>query len=307
MRKKTVMVFLVFLISFTPLIYGYWEWTPKTGKWINPKYAVKSTDREQWEYAESFKIAGNNEVALREYAKLVKHYPLSPLAPAALFESAKIYLKTGDRENAFNKLDEIIKRYPEYPEIEQVLKVQREISIELLKKKQLRFVDKLKDPTKKYEAISRAIDSDPFSQETPQVALQLAEKYAKNRDMEKAMKIYQQIIRDFPDSQWEEKARYEMLMNEIEGIPEASADDSKFSAIEKSIDSFIFEFPSSPYRPSLEKKKAELRNEIARRLFNIAEIYKKNGYKKSADIYFKKIKKLYPETEYAKKCPPDIN
>ncbi|MCM8788647.1 MAG: outer membrane protein assembly factor BamD, partial [Candidatus Omnitrophica bacterium] len=178
-------------------------------------------------------------------------------------------------------------------------------SMELLKKKQLRFVDRLKDPTKKYEAISRAIESDPFNQETPRVALQLAEKYAKSKDIEKAMKIYQQIIRDFPNSQWEEKARYEMLMNEIKSIPEASADDSKFSAVEKSIDSFISDFPSSPYKPSLEKKKAELRNEIARRLFNIAEIYQKNGYKKSAEIYFTKVKTLYPETDYAKKCPPD--
>ncbi|MCM8764275.1 MAG: outer membrane protein assembly factor BamD [Candidatus Omnitrophica bacterium] len=305
MKKKSVLAFVVCFISFTQLLYGYWEWTPKTGKWINPKYAVKSTDREQWEYAESFKIAGNNEIALREYSKLVKYYPLSPLAPGALFESAKIYSKIGDKENAFNKLDEIIKRYPEYPEIEQVLKMQREISMELLKKKQLRFVDRLKDPTKKYEAISRAIESDPFNQETPRVALQLAEKYAKSKDIEKAMKIYQQIIRDFPNSQWEEKARYEMLMNEIKSIPEASADDSKFSAVEKSIDSFISDFPSSPYKPTLEKKKAELRNEIARRLFNIAEIYQKNGYKKSADIYFKKVKTFYPETDYAKKCPPD--
>ncbi|MCM8816757.1 MAG: outer membrane protein assembly factor BamD [Candidatus Omnitrophica bacterium] len=291
------------LFSFTGSLFGYWEWTPQTGRWINPKYAVKDTDKEQWEYAESFKVAQNNEAALREYSKLVKHYPLSPYAPKALFESAKIYSKIGDKENAFKKLDEIIKRYPAYPEIEQVLKMQREISLELLGKKQLRLIDKLKDPSKKYEAIERAIESDPFSPETPPIVLQLASKYAKSGEMEKAIKLYEQVIKDFPSTKWEEKARYEMLMYEIKNIPAGSTDVSKFSAVERSIDNFISDFPESSYNELLKKKKAELRNEIAGRLFNVAQIYQKNGHHKSAEIYYRKVRTLYPETEYAKKVP----
>lgn len=307
MRQKLITILLVFCGFSASLIYGYWEWTPQTGKWINPKYAVKDTDKQQFEYAESFKTAGNNEAALREYLKLVKHYPLSQYAPAALFESAKIYSKTGDKEKAFEKLDEIIKRYPEYPEIGQVLKMQREISMELLQKKQLKLIDKLKDPSKKYEAIERTIESDPFNVETCPVALQLALKYAKSGEMEKAIKLYEQVAKDFPSSQWEEKARYEMLMYEIRSIPEGSTDISRFSNVEKNIDNFISDFPSSPYSESLKKKKAELRNEIARRLFDIARIYQKNGYKKSAEIYYRKIQTLYPETEYAKKSLSDSN
>lgn len=308
MQKKLLVTILfgVFLMGWPSFLYGYWEWTPKTGKWINPKYAVKDTDKEQWEYAESFRIAGNNEVALREYSKLVKHYPLSPYAPEALFESAKIYLKSGDREESFKKLDEIITRYPDYPKIEQVLKMQREISLDILNKKQFKLFDRLKDPSKKYEIVSRAIEADPFNQETPEIALALASKYAKSGEMEKAISLYEKVIRDFPSTKWEEKARYETLVYEIKSIPEGSADVSRFSSVEKSIDGFIADFPSSSYNDELKNKKAQLRNEIAGRLFNIAEIYKKNGYKKSAEIYYKKIKSLYPETEYAKKVPSDI-
>ncbi|MCX7706108.1 MAG: outer membrane protein assembly factor BamD [bacterium] len=307
MKQKSIRVVTVFLIVSKTLLYGYWEWTPQTGKWINPKYAVKDTDKEQWEYADSFRISQNYEIALREYSKLVKHYPLSPYAPKALFESAKIYLRTGDKDEAFKKLDEIIRRYPEYPEIEQVLKMQREISMELLQKKQLKLIDKLKDPSKKYEAIERTIESDPFNPDTPTVIFQLASKYAKSGEMEKAIKLYEQVIKDFPSTKWEEKARYEMLMYEIKNIPEGSTDVSKFSSIEKNIEIFISDFPTSPYAESLKKKKTELRNEIAKRLFNIAQIYQKNGHKKSAEIYYRKITNLYPETEYAKKCPSDNN
>jgi len=300
--KKIIVVLFVLLVS-SGYCFAYWEWTPKTGKWINPKYAVKETDKQQWEYAESFRLAGNNEIALREYNKLVKHFPLSPYAPKALFESAKIYVKTGNKDTAFNKLDEIIKRYPDFPEIEDVLKMQRELSLEILSKKQLKFVERFKDPEKKYESISRAIESDPFNPETPPLALQLASKYAKSGDMEKAIKLYQQVINDFPSTQWAEKARYEMLVNEIQNIPDGTTDVSKFSAVEKSIDQFISDFPDSIYKEQLLKKKQQLRNEIARRLFQVAEIYRKNGYVKSAEIYYNKVKTLYPETEYAKKSP----
>ncbi|MGC8804980.1 MAG: tetratricopeptide repeat protein, partial [Candidatus Ratteibacteria bacterium] len=133
-----IVILLTVISVFCANLFAYWEWTPKTGKWINPKYAVKDTDVEQWQYAESFRISGNNESAIREYNKLVKHFPLSPYAPKSLFEMAKIYSKSGDKDAAFNKLDEIVKRYPDFAEIENVLKMQREISVEILQKKQLR-------------------------------------------------------------------------------------------------------------------------------------------------------------------------
>ncbi|HOK80385.1 MAG TPA: outer membrane protein assembly factor BamD, partial [bacterium] len=195
------------------------------------------------------------------------------------------------------------KRYPDFPEIEDVLKMQREISIKILQKKQLRLVEKFKDPSKKYEAINRAIESDPFNPQTPPVALQLASKYAKSGEMEKAINLYQQVIRDFPATQWAEKARYEMLIHQIKSIPEGTTDVSLFSSVEKQIDLFISDFPSSSYKQKLLDTKTQLRSEIASRLFKVAEIYSKNGKKKSAEIYYNKIKTLYPETEYAKKSP----
>lgn len=300
---RTMRIFILLTVAgmFCANLFAYWEWTPKTGKWINPKYSVKDTDIEQWQHAESFRVSGNNEAAIREYNKLVKHYPLSLYAPKSLFEMAKIYSKSGDKDTAFSKLDEIVKRYPDFPEIEDVLKMQREISLEILQKKQLRLVEKFKDPSKKYEAITRTIESDPFNTETPPVALQLASRYAKSGEMEKAINLYQQVIRDFPGTQWAEKARYEMLIHQIKSIPQGTTDVSLFSSVEKQIDLFIVDFPSSPYKQKLLDTRTQLRNEIAGRLFKVAEIYSKNGKKKSAEIYYNKIKTLYPETEYAKK------
>jgi len=119
--------------------------------------------------------------------------------------------------------------------------------------------------------------------------------------MEKAIELYGQVERDFPSTKWAEQARYQMLIYEINSIPEGSTDTARFSSVEIKIDQFISDFPSSPYNQQLLEKKKQLRNEIARRLFNVAEIYKKNGHKKSAEIYYEKIRTEYPDTEYAKK------
>ncbi|HPP66600.1 MAG TPA: outer membrane protein assembly factor BamD [bacterium] len=304
MKIKKISLFLM----GNSCVFGYWEWTPETGKWINPKYAVKDTDTQQWEYAESFRHAGNNEAAIREYKKLVKHFPFSEYAPQSLFALAKIYISLGDKEEAFKQLDEIVKKYPDFPDIADVLKMQREISMEMLEKKQLKFIERFKDTNKQLDAIAGVIEIDPYDVETPPLALTLASRYARSGNMEKAIEMYQQVARDFPATKWAEQARYQMLIYEIKNIPAGTTDTSAFSSIETKIDQFIADFPSSPYKEQLLATKKQLRNEIAGRLWKIAEIYKKNGYKKSAEIYYNKIKTEYSDTDYAKKMLSfDIN
>ncbi len=40
-------------ISTTPSL-AYWEWTPETGRWVNPKYAPKKTPQEQYAWGVNF-------------------------------------------------------------------------------------------------------------------------------------------------------------------------------------------------------------------------------------------------------------
>ena len=57
--------------------FGYWVWTPKTGKWVNPKYAVKDTPKEQMEWAMWFYESGEYKRAISELEKLIENYPNS--------------------------------------------------------------------------------------------------------------------------------------------------------------------------------------------------------------------------------------
>ncbi|NQV04760.1 MAG: hypothetical protein HQ532_04595, partial [Candidatus Omnitrophica bacterium] len=57
--------------------HGFWVWTPESSKWENPKYAAKDTPLEQLEYARTFYEEKNFKLALKEFKKLIKYYPLS--------------------------------------------------------------------------------------------------------------------------------------------------------------------------------------------------------------------------------------
>jgi TolA-binding protein len=85
--KKFIIIFLscfLLLISYLP-VYAYWIWKPKTGKWINPKWQIKPTPKEQLDYALDFYNQKNYGEALREFKKLINKYPKSYEASEAQF------------------------------------------------------------------------------------------------------------------------------------------------------------------------------------------------------------------------------
>ena len=80
---------LIFLFIFPTLSHAVWIWTPETGKFINPKWAVKPTPEDQLEFAQSFRDQGNCVKAMAEFKKLIKAYPRAKEAPEAEFYIVK--------------------------------------------------------------------------------------------------------------------------------------------------------------------------------------------------------------------------
>ncbi len=106
------MLVLVFSALTSSAAYPYWVWTPKTGKFINPKTIPKSTPKEQFDYAKAFMDKKDYKSARREFVKLLKNYPKSFEASEAqyylgiieeeedrLFEAYKAYQKVIDKQN----------------------------------------------------------------------------------------------------------------------------------------------------------------------------------------------------------------
>ena len=75
--KRIIVGFVILAAVFISPAYAYWIWTPKTGKLINPRSAVKPTPKEQFEFAKGLYALDSYEEAKREFMKLLKSYPKS--------------------------------------------------------------------------------------------------------------------------------------------------------------------------------------------------------------------------------------
>ena len=54
MKRLIIIAAVIFLWLPISPAYPYWIWTPKTGKWVNPKTMVKPSPKEQFDYAKEF-------------------------------------------------------------------------------------------------------------------------------------------------------------------------------------------------------------------------------------------------------------
>ena len=72
-------------VLFLDTACAYWIWTPETKKFINPKYAVKDSPKEQFDWAMSFYEAKDYQRAAAEFEKLTKHYEYSEYAARAQY------------------------------------------------------------------------------------------------------------------------------------------------------------------------------------------------------------------------------
>ena len=74
--KKTIFLLVLFGLVLAPSFsFAYWEWTPKTNKWINPKMAVKETPEAQYAWADEYVAKKDYSVAIRKLEQLIEVFP----------------------------------------------------------------------------------------------------------------------------------------------------------------------------------------------------------------------------------------
>src|SRR3989339_821833 len=114
MRLQFSVIFLVavLLAGYAPSAQAFWIWTPETGKWINPKYDVKPSPKEQLEYAQEFFNAGQYAEALREFKKLLNHYDKAREAAEAQFQIGRVWEEMKKYFQAVDAYQKVVERYP---------------------------------------------------------------------------------------------------------------------------------------------------------------------------------------------------
>lgn len=300
-KKRLILLIAAFSILMSDFASAFWLWTPKTQKLINPKYAVKDSPERQNDWAMSFYKNGDYKRAAEEFARLVRSFPNSELAPDAQYYAALSYQKAGKYYIAFQNYQKVMSDYPFSKRIDEIIKAEYELG-ELFYDKEtgeIMGIELMTDVEKALEIFSKIIENAPYSGYADDAQFMMGLCHKKLQQYNEAVAEFQKLIQEYPASGLMERARYEMAQCMYLASLKPEYDQE---ATEEAIDEFK--------KYSLESKDKNLRDEADRTIellkekkaenfYKIAEFYEGQKKYKSALIYYNVITIEYPNTSYA--------
>lgn len=302
---RRVLLILIFVFSFVAQAHAVWIWTPQTGKFINPKWSVKSTPKEQLDYALTFLDSKKYDQAIGEFKKLIKHYPRSKEAPEAQYYIGKVQETLNRPYEAFKSYQVVIDKYPFSERAAEIVELQYQIGNELLEGRNRHgkvaqvfiggddrvievFRTVIKNaPYGKYAAISQY-----------KIGLYLKEKglYDEARDE------FEKTLNDYPTSEWAKAAQFQIAMADTKRSANAQHEQKTTQIAIEGFREFVKSHPESELTAEAKEQIAKLRDKEAENDFVVGKFYEKKDNFKAARVYYNDIVNKYADTGWGPKA-----
>lgn len=303
-RNRRYLCLIIILLTLTLLpdvTFAYWIWTPRTSKWVNPRFSVKDTPEEQMEWAMSFYGAGEYTKAIAEFEKLIKNYPNSIQSPSAQYYIGLSYESIEDYYQAFLAYQKTIDKYPFNEKVDEIIERQYKIGSMFVsgQKAKIMGMKILPAMDKAVEVLTKVVQNSPYGRYADLAQFKIGEAYKNDGFYEEAVLAYQKLIDDYPKSPLAEDAKYQIALCTYYVSRDPSYD-QEFT--DKAIEEYqnLIE-KTSDIELNKEAKDAlkRLREKKAESTFETAEFYEKNGHRQSAIVYYKDIVENYSDTPIA--------
>jgi len=316
--KKIIFIMLLlsfFCVLFVGKIFAYWEWTPETGKWTNPKYYVGETSSEQWTIATNIYKTEDYETALREFQKVLEYFPTSQEAPEAQFMIGDCQEKLGLPYEACQSYQKVITNFPSTNRFKEIIEIQKKIadyfynkkSEDMSIKEKAKGIFSISNWEKAANVYRMAIENYPYYEKADEIQFRIADCYMKLGKYEIARVEFEKIPLQYPDSIWIEEAEYlksVCWLNESMKFPNS---EQLFENTIKGFEEFINKYPRSEF---IEPAKAELKklnDRKGERIYVIAKFYEKNQDPNAARIYYLQIIEQFPDSIWAEYSKSRLN
>lgn len=285
------------------------EWVSE-GRWSRGPTAVEATPEKQSERAKRLAEIGDSRQAAEQYQRLGNVYSESDLAEEGLVQSAKNYLAAGDFTKARQQLDELRRRYANPSYLDAIGEVEIRLARGYLEGKGEGGTFLLKSRLRKATSIfQRQIDQDPEGRWADDALLGLGQCAEALLDYDTAIKKYKDLLDKYPRSELraEAESRIATCINKREPQPEYTESDTEEARrrIQQARDEAVAEDVDIDLA-ALEENEKVLSDRQARKRYDQAQFYMKNGKYRAAEVYFELIKVRFPESEWAKKSIEEL-
>lgn len=302
--KKNILFFLLVTMLLTPVNSdALWVWTPESGKWTNPKYSVKETPELQLNYAQAIYDTGKCDDAIKEYRKLIKHYPKSRQAPEAQYYIGMCYEKMGKPYGAFKEYQVIIDKYPFSDRSPDVVQRQYDIAVALMEKSKPSFMDSVAGREYNIVEIFQAvIKNAPYGKLAPQARYKMGLFLLEKKMYQEARDEFEKVVNDYPDSEYAKAAKYQIAITDAKRSPEFDREQKTTQIAVQELKDFVKAHPDAEMSEKAKSEIASLREKEAENNFHIAEFYEKQKKFDSARIYYNIITREYNDTAWSVKA-----
>jgi outer membrane assembly lipoprotein YfiO len=284
-------------------------WTPETNKWVNPKYAVKDTPKEQLVFANEFYAQKDYKKALQEYEKLIAHYPKSREAPQAQLGIGQCYEDLNNEYRGFQEYQKVIEKYPFSDLAPEVIERQYKIGEKLLQHpSKSQFIMTLTGG--EYDIIDvfrTVIKNAPYGKYAAVAQYKIGLYLAEKKMFQEARDEFEKVVNDYPESEWVKAAKYQIAVVDAARSSGAQYEQSVTKAAKEEFEAFTKNYPDAQLSAKAKAEMENLNNKEAENNFVIAKFYEKNKKYEAAKIYYNIVVTEFPDSPWAAKATKELN
>jgi len=303
MKRIIIIVVAIFLVLSANPAYSYWIWTPKTGKWINPKTMVKPTPKEQFDLAKSFYDIKKYEEARREFKKLIKSYPKSVEAAESQYYLGAIEEAQGNLYEAYQAYQKVIDKYPFSERIREIIEREYKIGEAFMageKRKAIGMALPVENPA--IEIFTKVIENSTYGPLAPKAQYKLGLVLKSLLRYYEAEEAFNKVISNYPDSEWTEAAKFQIASCRAAVSRSPDYDQEASREAKEKFEEFVKEHPDAVLSREAEKNIGQLKEKEAESNYNTGRFYEKQKAYESAKIYYNEIINNNPESRWAAKA-----
>ncbi|MDD3087231.1 MAG: outer membrane protein assembly factor BamD [Candidatus Omnitrophica bacterium] len=301
MRRIILIFLIIFSISASPA-YPFWIWTPKTGKWVNPKNVAKESPKAQFDYALSFYGEGKFEEARREFRKLLKEYPKSFEASESQYYLGLIEEARENFYEAYQAYQRLIDKYPFSERIKEAIEREYNIADKFMsgyKRKALGITLPVENPA--VEIYTKVVENSTYGPLAPKAQYRLGLVLKSLQRYYEAEEAFNKVISNYPDSEWSEPSRFQIASCRAALSRSPDYDQGAAGEAKQKFEEFVRDHPDAVLSLEAEANIAKLNEKEAESSFNTARFYEKQKSYKAANIYYNYVVDNYPKSIWAAK------
>lgn len=300
---KRIFFILIFCLGMgIAPAYPYWIWTPKTGKWVNPKTAVKPTPKEQFDLAKNLYDIKNYEEAKREFKKLLKSYPKSFEASEGQYYLGQIEEAQGNLYEAFLAYQKIIDKYPFSERIQEINEREYKIGEAFMsgvKRKAMGVVLPVENPA--LEIFAKVVENSTYGPLAPKAQYKLGLVLKGVMRYFEAEEAFNKVMTNYPDSEWAGAAKFQIAACRAAVSRGPAYDQGAAKEAKDKFEEFVRENPDAVLSRDAEKNISQLNEREAESYYSIGRFYEKQKAYQSAKIYYEDVINSYPASVWAAK------